>query len=307
MSDLINHVPLLESRSDVSVHVICGNVVQESSSPCTAGLQVSSLERGQAVRYTRLKQKPCGACRDALPASDNHNATPPTPPPPARTRQACDREPAAALLSTGESTGESTGKPTSPQARNETPPPPPPLLVCVLQPGAPSVDVYMCGGRQESRNCDANRSLASSTGGLNHPSPNVGSRSTTGAACIIEVNGSCAPRPSNGTIAVHVRCRPSASATSAIPAIPVPSEPLRDPTPSAAKAPQDWNIDDVVQWITMIPQCAPYAENFRRQQVDGKALLLLEMHHLVAHVALPTGPAVKILEAIRELRDNRRL
>lgn len=293
MSDLCNHVPLLESRSDVSVHVICGNVVQASSSPFTAGLQVSSPERGQAVRYTRLKQKPCGAC-------DNHNATPPTSPPPARARQACDREPAATHLSTGES----TGKPTSPQARNETPPPPPPLLVCVLKPGAPSVDVYMCGGRQESRNCDANRSLASSTGELNHPSPNAGSRSTTGAACIIEVNGFCAPCPSNDKIAVHVHCRPPASATSAIP---VPSEPLRDPTPSAAKAPQDWNIDDVVQWVTMIPQCAPYAENFRRQEIDGKALLLLEIYHLVAHLALPTGPAVKILAGIRELRNNRRL
>lgn len=303
MSELFNHVPRqLESGPGVSTHVICGNVVQESSTPFTAGsentagLQVSSTECKQAVCYTRLKQKPCVAGRDPGPAPDNREATPP---PPAVARHACDREPADTLPSTGES----AGKPTSAQARNEAPP----LLVSVEH-GAASVVVHMCGRRQEIRNRYPNRSLVSSSGGLNHPSPNAGSRSTTAAACddcvVINMNVSCARCPSNDTITVRFHCRPSANDTTANP---VPSEPLQDPTLSTSKAPLDWTLDDVVQWIRMMPQCAPYAEMFRREEIDGRALLLLQMEHLVVHLALPAGPAAKIFEAICELRGNRRL
>lgn len=303
MSELFNHVPRqLESRPGVSTHVICGNVVQESSTPFTAGsentagLQVSSAECGQPICDTHLKQNPCVAGGDPGPASDNREATPP---PPAVAEHACDRESAATLPSTGES----TGKPTSPQAGNEAPP----LLVSVEH-GAASVVVHTCGRRQEIQNRYPNRSSVSSTGGLNHPSPNAGSRSTTGAAyddCVaVNVNVSCARCPSNDTTTVRFQCRPSANDTTANP---VPSEPLQDPTPSTSKEPLDWTLDDVVQWIRMIPQCAPYAEEFRREEIDGRALLLLQIEHLAIHLALPTGPAAKIFEAICELRDNRRV
>ncbi|KAH7975977.1 hypothetical protein HPB52_007205 [Rhipicephalus sanguineus] len=61
-------------------------------------------------------------------------------------------------------------------------------------------------------------------------------------------------------------------------------------------------VDDVASYIGQLPGCDCYAETFRRHQIDGKALLLLQEHHLTSQMKIGLGPALKIVAAINWLR-----
>lgn len=50
--------------------------------------------------------------------------------------------------------------------------------------------------------------------------------------------------------------------------------------------------------------CVEIAEEFRSQEIDGQALLLLKEDHLMATMNIKLGPALKIFAQINSLKDS---
>ncbi|KAL3181275.1 hypothetical protein MRX96_008772 [Rhipicephalus microplus] len=84
---------------------------------------------------------------------------------------------------------------------------------------------------------------------------------------------------------------------------PGPSMLAQAPTEKSA---EEGTVEDVVWYVKRILECFLRAEKFCKGEVDGEALLLLEIKHRIVYVGLPLGPAVKILRATRELRMRQR-
>ncbi len=51
---------------------------------------------------------------------------------------------------------------------------------------------------------------------------------------------------------------------------------------------------------------ASCSEVFRREEIDGAALMLLEEDHLVKSLEIKLGPAVKIVAALKALKRSTR-
>ncbi|XP_004086426.1 polyhomeotic-like protein 2 [Oryzias latipes] len=67
--------------------------------------------------------------------------------------------------------------------------------------------------------------------------------------------------------------------------------------------PGQWNMEDVYEFISSLPGCLESAEEFRSQEIDGQALLLLKEDHLMGTMNIKLGPALKIFAQISMLRD----
>ncbi|KAK5863065.1 hypothetical protein PBY51_000123 [Eleginops maclovinus] len=86
----------------------------------------------------------------------------------------------------------------------------------------------------------------------------------------------------------------------------------RPPSPPSATQPLcflpsdpgQWNIDEVYEFISSLPDCQQVAEEFRSQEIDGQALLLLKEDHLMATMNIKLGPALKIYAQISTLKDS---
>ncbi|KAM8863254.1 polyhomeotic-like protein 2 isoform 1-T4 [Spinachia spinachia] len=86
----------------------------------------------------------------------------------------------------------------------------------------------------------------------------------------------------------------------------------RPPSPLSASQPRgflpgdpgQWNIQDVYEFISSLPGCLDIAEEFRCQEIDGQALLLLNEDHLMGAMNIKLGPALKIFAQISTLRDS---
>lgn len=68
--------------------------------------------------------------------------------------------------------------------------------------------------------------------------------------------------------------------------------------------PGQWNVEDVYIFICSLPGCLEIAEEFRSQEIDGQALLLLKEDHLMGTMNIKLGPALKIFAQISMLRDS---
>nr|XP_033485965.1 polyhomeotic-like protein 2 isoform X1 [Epinephelus lanceolatus]XP_033485966.1 polyhomeotic-like protein 2 isoform X1 [Epinephelus lanceolatus] len=68
--------------------------------------------------------------------------------------------------------------------------------------------------------------------------------------------------------------------------------------------PSQWNIEDVYEFISSLPGCLEIAEEFRSQEIDGQALLLLKEDHLMGTMNIKLGPALKIFAQISTLKDT---
>uniref|UniRef100_A0A672ZKB4 Polyhomeotic-like protein 2 n=1 Tax=Sphaeramia orbicularis TaxID=375764 RepID=A0A672ZKB4_9TELE len=68
--------------------------------------------------------------------------------------------------------------------------------------------------------------------------------------------------------------------------------------------PGKWNVDDVYEFICSLPGCLEIAEEFRCQEIDGQALLLLKEDHLMGTMNIKLGPALKIFAQISLLKDS---
>ncbi|XP_029362306.1 polyhomeotic-like protein 2 [Echeneis naucrates] len=65
-----------------------------------------------------------------------------------------------------------------------------------------------------------------------------------------------------------------------------------------------WNIEDVYEFISSLPGCLEIAEEFRSQEIDGQALLLLKEDHLMGTMNIKLGPALKIFAQISMLKNS---
>ncbi|XP_051515961.1 polyhomeotic-like protein 2 isoform X2 [Myxocyprinus asiaticus] len=71
-----------------------------------------------------------------------------------------------------------------------------------------------------------------------------------------------------------------------------------------ASDPAKWNVEDVYEFICSLPGCQEIAEEFRSQEIDGQALLLLKEDHLMSTMNIKLGPALKIFARINMLKDS---
>ncbi|XP_071783455.2 polyhomeotic-like protein 2 [Centroberyx gerrardi] len=68
--------------------------------------------------------------------------------------------------------------------------------------------------------------------------------------------------------------------------------------------PGNWNVEDVYEFICSLPGCLEIAEEFRSQEIDGQALMLLKEDHLMGTMNIKLGPALKIFAQISMLKDS---
>ncbi|TRY89356.1 hypothetical protein DNTS_015295 [Danionella cerebrum] len=68
--------------------------------------------------------------------------------------------------------------------------------------------------------------------------------------------------------------------------------------------PTKWNVQEVFEFIRSLPGCQEIADEFRSQEIDGQALLLLKEDHLMSAMNIKLGPALKIFARINMLKDS---
>ncbi|XP_029103581.1 polyhomeotic-like protein 2b isoform X2 [Scleropages formosus] len=68
--------------------------------------------------------------------------------------------------------------------------------------------------------------------------------------------------------------------------------------------PTQWNVEEVYEFIRSLPGCQEIADEFRSQEIDGQALLLLKEDHLMSAMNIKLGPALKIYARISMLKDS---
>ncbi|XP_051538530.1 lethal(3)malignant brain tumor-like protein 4 isoform X2 [Myxocyprinus asiaticus] len=63
-----------------------------------------------------------------------------------------------------------------------------------------------------------------------------------------------------------------------------------------------WSIEEVADFIHSLPGCEEQAKQFREEQIDGKAFLLLTQRDIVKIMSVKLGPALKIYNSILMFR-----
>lgn len=76
--------------------------------------------------------------------------------------------------------------------------------------------------------------------------------------------------------------------------------------PKTPADPSEWSIEDVIQYIAFVdPVLGTHADLFRKHEIDGKALLLLNSDMMMKYMGLKLGPALKICNLVNRLRGRR--
>ncbi|RXN00810.1 Polyhomeotic-like protein 3 [Acipenser ruthenus] len=73
--------------------------------------------------------------------------------------------------------------------------------------------------------------------------------------------------------------------------------------PSVQSDPRLWTVSEVWAFIYALPGCQDIAAEFRAQEIDGQALLLLKEDHLMSAMNIKLGPALKICARINTLKE----
>lgn len=68
--------------------------------------------------------------------------------------------------------------------------------------------------------------------------------------------------------------------------------------------PSQWSVEEVYEFIASLQGCQEIAEEFRSQEIDGQALLLLKEEHLMSAMNIKLGPALKICAKINVLKET---
>ncbi|XP_072039943.1 polyhomeotic-like protein 2 [Amphiura filiformis] len=76
------------------------------------------------------------------------------------------------------------------------------------------------------------------------------------------------------------------------------------PSVGIPRDPATWSVLHVFEFIRTLPGCESYADEFRRQEIDGQALLLLKEDHLMTAMNMKLGPALKIINKINSLKNK---
>lgn len=86
---------------------------------------------------------------------------------------------------------------------------------------------------------------------------------------------------------------------------PVAAPVQRPPVPSH---PAEWGIEDVIRHISAADGAlASHSDLFRRHEIDGRALLLLNSDMMMKYMGLKLGPALKICNIIEKIKGKRSL
>merc|ERR1719384_1636361 len=88
-----------------------------------------------------------------------------------------------------------------------------------------------------------------------------------------------------------------------------PAPPTQPPAPLTAIVkekdnPLKWNVSQVCDFIKNLPGCSDYVEDFAVQEIDGQALMLLQADHLMTAMSIKLGPALKICQEVKSLKDE---
>ncbi|KAH8288424.1 hypothetical protein KR054_002627 [Drosophila jambulina] len=89
------------------------------------------------------------------------------------------------------------------------------------------------------------------------------------------------------------------------------TSPLSTPTPASANShmrtqPIDWSIEEVIQYIESNDNSlAVHGDLFRKHEIDGKALLLLNSEMMMKYMGLKLGPALKICNLVNKVNGRR--
>ncbi|KAL0113264.1 hypothetical protein PUN28_012430 [Cardiocondyla obscurior] len=72
--------------------------------------------------------------------------------------------------------------------------------------------------------------------------------------------------------------------------------------------PAEWTIEDVIHYIAITdPALGQHADLFRKHEIDGKALLLLNSDMMMKYMGLKLGPALKICNLVNRIKGRRHL
>ncbi|XP_054160829.1 mucin-2-like isoform X2 [Oppia nitens] len=74
--------------------------------------------------------------------------------------------------------------------------------------------------------------------------------------------------------------------------------------PPGGRNPLQWSVSDVYDFVRNLQGCTEYADDFRSQEIDGQALMLIKEDHLMNTMNMKLGPALKICSKINALRDD---
>lgn len=70
--------------------------------------------------------------------------------------------------------------------------------------------------------------------------------------------------------------------------------------------PSRWTIDEVIRFVVdQDPAISQHSELFRKQEIDGKAFLLLNSDMMMKYMGLKLGPALKLCSLIEKLKQRR--
>nr|XP_015095466.1 lethal(3)malignant brain tumor-like protein 4 isoform X1 [Vicugna pacos]XP_031546086.1 lethal(3)malignant brain tumor-like protein 4 isoform X1 [Vicugna pacos] len=68
-----------------------------------------------------------------------------------------------------------------------------------------------------------------------------------------------------------------------------------------------WTVDEVVEFVRSLLGCEEHAKCFKKEQIDGKAFLLLTQADIVQVMKIKLGPALKIYNSILTFRHSQDL
>ncbi|KAB1258467.1 Lethalmalignant brain tumor-like protein 4 [Camelus dromedarius] len=68
-----------------------------------------------------------------------------------------------------------------------------------------------------------------------------------------------------------------------------------------------WTVDKVVEFVQSLLGCEEHAKCFKKEQIDGKAFLLLTQADIVQVMKIKLGPALKIYNSILTFRHSQDL
>ncbi|XP_072460373.1 lethal(3)malignant brain tumor-like protein 4 isoform X2 [Notamacropus eugenii] len=69
----------------------------------------------------------------------------------------------------------------------------------------------------------------------------------------------------------------------------------------------NWTVDEVANFVQSLPGCEEHSRYFKKEQIDGKAFLLLTQTDIVKVMHIKLGPALKIYNSILIFRNAQEL
>ncbi|KAH6927720.1 hypothetical protein HPB50_007622 [Hyalomma asiaticum] len=84
------------------------------------------------------------------------------------------------------------------------------------------------------------------------------------------------------------------------------STPAAKPGPPPSSPPSEWSIEDVIRYISNLDAAlATHSDLFRKHEIDGRALLLLNSDMMMKYMGLKLGPALKICNIIEKIKGKK--